>query len=478
MTYRLIALFFIAVFYIIYFTKMLMQKKKGIVTDQIAKSKVHDKGYYTELVMKVVTFLVLVVEVGSIIYGHSMYTIMYRVIGMHFAFLGDLVFFLAVWTMKDSWRAGVARDDDAKRDLITEGIYKYSRNPAFLGFDLVYVGILLMFGNPVLFVITIWAIVMLHLQILQEEKYLGEVYGESYVEYKLRTSRYAGLGKLTESNCCECEADGKDVGNSRMSKLATAATKISLYIYFVLGIWSVLYFFTCLAYGGGFKLSWVWLWILIAAFSFARVWMLKGRLDGREKIKLPAALKWIYRVVFTVCLVIFVFTECRIIGAMNARPQKDLDYIVVLGAGLHGTEPSNPFKARIQRAAEYLNENEDTLVVASGGQGRHEAISEAEAAKRKLAEVYGIDESRIILEERSADTEQNLKYTLEIIGDTNASVGIVTNGFHEFRAMSIAREIGYENVYSVPARTLFPVGIHYCVREFFGMVEFFVKYKM
>ena len=118
MTYRLIALFFIAVFYLIYFTKMLIQRRKGIVTDQIAKSKVHDKSYYIELFMKVATCLIVVTEVASIIYGHSMCTIMFRIIGMYFAFLGNLVFFLATWTMKDSWRAGVARDDEEKRDLI------------------------------------------------------------------------------------------------------------------------------------------------------------------------------------------------------------------------------------------------------------------------------------------------------------------------------------------------------------------------
>ena len=452
-TYRLIALVFLTVFYGIYFAKMFVQKKKGIVTDQIAKSKVHDKGYYIELVMKLATWAVLIAEVISIFVGIARLPIMFRVIGMYFAFLGNLIFLAATWTMRDSWRAGIARDDHGKRDLVTKGIYKYSRNPAFLGFDFVYIGIMLMFCNYVLVVITIWAIVMLHLQILQEEKFLEEVHGKAYSQYKASVSRYAGCGKLT-------------------------GTKLIMYVYFVLGVWSVLYYFTCLAYGGGFKLSWVWLWILIAAFSFARVLMLKARVDGREKIKLPAVIKWAYRAVFTVCLIFFVVTEVRIIGAMTAKPRENLDYIVVLGAGLHGTEPSNPFRARIQKAAEYLKENENTLVVASGGQGRHESISEAEAVRRKLSEVYGIDESRIILEERSTDTEQNLKYSLEIIGDSGASVGIVTNGFHELRAMSIAEEVGYENVNSVPARTLFPVGIHYCVREFFGMVEFYLKYRL
>ena len=449
-TYRAIALFFLAVFYFIYFAKMLIQHRKGIVTNQIAKSKVHDKSYYIEVVMKIATWMVLIVEVASIVVGIARLPIMFRVIGMYFAFLGDLIFLTATWTMRDSWRAGVARDDHGKRDLVTNGIYKYSRNPAFLAFDFVYIGIMLMFCNFVLVLVTIWAIVMLHLQILQEEKYLEEIHGQAYKEYKNAVSRYAGLGALT-------------------------ASKLIMYVYFVLGVWSVLYYFTCLAYGGGLKLSWVWIWLLIAAFSFARVLMLKARIDGREKIKLPAIIKWVYWVVFAACLLFFVVTEVRIIGAMNAKPQEDLDYIIVLGAGLHGTTPSNPFKARIQKAAEYLEENEGTTCVASGGQGIHENISEAQAVLNTLSEQYGIPADRIVLEEKSSDTEENLKFSLEVIGDPDASVGIVTNGFHELRAMSIAKRTGYKNVYSVPARTLFPVGIHYCVREFFGMVEFYLK---
>ena len=56
------------------------------------------------------------------------------------AISGDMVFVISVWTMKDSWRAGVSKTDQT--ELVTDGIYQISRNPAFLGFDLVYVGIL------------------------------------------------------------------------------------------------------------------------------------------------------------------------------------------------------------------------------------------------------------------------------------------------------------------------------------------------
>ena len=218
MTYRIIALAFLIVFYGIYFTKMFLQARKGIVTDQIAKGKNRDRAFYIELTMKIATILVPLTEVLSVIAGTALLPIMYRVIGMYFAFIGDIVFFSAVFTMRDSWRAGVAAGDKKKRELVTAGIYNYSRNPAFLGFDLVYIGILLMFFNPILLVITLFAMIMLHLQILEEEKFLEGFFGKEYVEYKGKTSRYAGMGK-------------------------PSLLKTILYIYFVLGVWSILYFF-------------------------------------------------------------------------------------------------------------------------------------------------------------------------------------------------------------------------------------------
>ena len=96
--------------------------------------------------------------------------------------LGDAIFLLSVLCMKDSWRAGIPDKD--KTELVTTGIYRFSRNPAFLGFDLMYVGVLLLYGNLL--------IVMLHLQILQEERYLVNTFGAPYQEYCRHVFRYLG----------------------------------------------------------------------------------------------------------------------------------------------------------------------------------------------------------------------------------------------------------------------------------------------
>ena len=448
MIYRIAAVFLMLVFYGAYFLKMLYQKKQGIVTDQMGKGKNHDNSYRTEIALKTVTILVPLIQLVSIVYGYSMLRIMGKIIGIYLALLGDIVFIIAVRTMKDSWRAGIARDDE--RGLVTEGIYRYSRNPAFLAFDLLDLGILLMFFNPVLLIFTVFAIVMFHLQILQEEGFLAGVFGDEYVKYRENTCRYIGYGKMTFD-------------------------RFLMYMYFLLIIWSLLYFVTALIYGGGFSLSWVWLWLLIAGFATIRFKMLKDRVDGNEWIKIPTAVKIAYRVLFCIFLAIFIFVEAKIIQAMSAPKKSDLEYVIVLGAGVNGTVPRNPLRVRIERAAEYMSENEDTILIASGGQGSGEDISEAECIRSILVDKYGIDNERIILEDRSTDTEENFKYSYEIINDPDASVGVITNGFHELRALSIAKRTGFTNTYSVPAVTLYPVGIHYVVREFFGMIEYYIK---
>ena len=93
--------------------------------------------------------------------------------------------------MRDSWRAGVPEND--KTELVTSGIYQISRNPAFLGFDLLYIGLLMMFFNWVLCVVSAFAIVMYHLQIVNvEEDFLLITFGDEYLKYKKKVCRYIG----------------------------------------------------------------------------------------------------------------------------------------------------------------------------------------------------------------------------------------------------------------------------------------------
>ena len=178
------------VFYGIYFGKMLGQKKKGIRTNQIAKGDKAEELMYIEFIMKIATIGVPVYHLVSILWGINKASENMCIAGLIIATVGVMIFGLSVYTMRDSWRAGIPESDRTK--MVSEGIYSISRNPAFCGFDLTYIGILLMFFNIPLLVFTCFAIFTLHLQILQEEKYLEKVFGIEYREYRRKVFRYLG----------------------------------------------------------------------------------------------------------------------------------------------------------------------------------------------------------------------------------------------------------------------------------------------
>lgn len=247
---------------------------------------------------------------------------------------------------------------------------------------------------------------------------------------------------------------------------------ILLVLYVVLSLWSIFYYFWCL---NGTGLSMIWLWLCIAAFGAFRSVLLFFEILNRPLIKFPKWFRIIYRGGFAAGLLSFVIVESLVLGAMTGDAQAGLDYVIVLGAQVNSYGPSPTLEQRIRKAAEYMLQNPDTQLIASGGQGGDEPISEAECIRHMLVEEFGISDERIRLEDRSTSTQENMKYSMEIIGNGDAKVGIVTNGFHEFRATLIAKKEGFRNISSVPARTLFPIGIHYTVREFFGVVSFLIR---
>ena len=144
--------------------------------------------------MSLATMLAPIAEVLSIVFNVSTLPIFFRTIGILLAITGDILFLLAIVTMKNSWRAGVSKTE--KTELITDGIYSISRNPAFLAFDLVYVGLLLMFFSWWHLGFALFAMIMLHLQVvLIEEPFLPSVFGQEYIDYSKKVCRYLGRKK-------------------------------------------------------------------------------------------------------------------------------------------------------------------------------------------------------------------------------------------------------------------------------------------
>lgn len=193
MIFQILASILVLTFYVIYFIKFFSLKKKEIKVNNLGtKEKKSKKTIRIEITLKIFTILMFLVEVFSIIINDNWYYIyespILKIIGLILIMLGDVVFFLSVYYMKTSWRVGV---DETRNDkLITNGIYRISRNPAFLGFDLTYLGLALVFPNPIMIIFTIILIWLFDDQIMIEEEYLERTYKEEYLEYKKKTKRY------------------------------------------------------------------------------------------------------------------------------------------------------------------------------------------------------------------------------------------------------------------------------------------------
>ena len=171
-----------------------------------------------------------------------------------------------------------------------------------------------------------------------------------------------------------------------------------------------------------------------------------------------------------VCAGLIVFTVFEIPVVRDAHTDTDAhpDTIVVLGAGVNGSTPSLSMCNRLDAALAYLNANPAATVIVSGGQGPDEEISEARCMFETLASM-GVDPSRLYLEDQSTDTSENLRFSRELIPE-GAQIGLVTNNFHIFRSLALARGLEIPNVCGVPVATSAISFPHYMMREFVGIV--------
>lgn len=213
------------------------------------------------------------------------------------------------------------------------------------------------------------------------------------------------------------------------------------------------------------------IWGLMAAGNGALSFFLAHR-TWVERI--PRWIRRIVQLIFGMGMVLFLVVEGLIISQFNASPASGADVCLILGAQMKESGPSDVLQRRLDKALDYLRENPDTIVVVSGGQGSNEPVSEAQGMRDYLA-ARGIAGERILMEDESASTKENLEYSAKLIDKSENSVVIVTNNFHVFRAVSIARKQGYGNVQGMAASTHRGNLLNNLLREFLGvMKDFFV----
>ena len=180
----------------------------------------------------------------------------------------------------------------------------------------------------------------------------------------------------------------------------------------------------------------------------------------------------------------FLIIEGLIISQMHVAGPDNLDYLIVLGAQVYKNGPSPVLKFRLDKAYEYLSANPETRCIVTGGQGSNEPFTEASCMADYLVK-RGIDSGRIILEDKSTTTAQNLTNSMKLISadtinhaldsNTTNTVGILTNDFHMFRAMQIARAQKIPNAYGISCGSTKVYLPNNMFREYFAEIKFLLK---
>lgn len=235
-------------------------------------------------------------------------------------------------------------------------------------------------------------------------------------------------------------------------------------LWIVLALMCVIYGVVVRAAGSGtsFFLVWIGMAVVFVILAYAT------KIDLWSK--LPVVLRWITLGGICLGLCFFIFVEGCIVSQFDEKGESKLDYIIVLGAQVYERGPSVVLKYRLDSAIEYLNENQNTKCIVTGGQGYNEPFPEAEGMAKYLIE-NGINQERILLEKESTTTEENISNSMEMIED-DAKVGIVTNDFHLFRALQIAQKQGLSDASGIAAHSSKKYLPNNMLREFLAMIKF------
>lgn len=153
----------------------------------------------------------------------------------------------------------------------------------------------------------------------------------------------------------------------------------------------------------------------------------------------------------------------------------DEDALIVLGGGVRGERILLPLQLRLDAAISYYRKNPVVIFVVSGGKGFGEAVSEASAMKRYLVQ-HAIPKANIVEEDQSTSTSENFRYSKKLLNEKLAAgytVGYVTNDFHIFRSLQLAKLVGLEPTHLHATIPWYTIPTNY-VREILALLKFVV----
>ena len=236
---------------------------------------------------------------------------------------------------------------------------------------------------------------------------------------------------------------------------------------FCAGIVCLAYYLLIVVYAG-LTADFAWFWMVLAAVLEGGAVLI--RYGGKHPGFFPGWLKYAVSAVVLLGMIGFILLCGLVISGMKTAARKNLDYVVVLGAHVKGDVPSKALELRLKAALKYARENEDTILILSGGQGFGEDITEAKCMENYLT-AHGISRERLVLEEKSTNTKENLKFSDELTGCSGKNTGILSNNFHVYRAVRLAAKLGYEHPYGIAAASDPVMQVHYVVRETAALVK-------
>lgn len=174
-------------------------------------------------------------------------------------------------------------------------------------------------------------------------------------------------------------------------------------------------------------------------------------------------------VIILIFLISFIWIQIKIYSHFDDEILEQKDYIIVLGNKIQGNNPSLTLKNRLDEALVYLKKYHSKCIL-TGGLEDEENKAEARVMADYLIS-KGIDEKRLILEERSTNTKENMKLSKNLFPD-DSKIGIITSDTHLFRSLYIAEKEGIKNISGHASKT--PLGLYFrnMTKEYFSLIKY------
>lgn len=214
--------------------------------------------------------------------------------------------------------------------------------------------------------------------------------------------------------------------------------------------------------------------LFFCAAAAALAW---GFLTARREKRPFRILRRIFAILLAAGLAFFAVLEVKVVSYGRTDWESDVSAVVILGAGVNGTTPSLSLQVRLEAALDYIQDKPDIPIVVTGSQGPGEDISEAACMAQWLIG-HGVESERIYLDEEADNTEENIRYSQEILQeqsiDITGNVAVVSADYHLYRASLYWGTTGMVPVAAHMPGRFWPLTVNYYIREAFAAAKLLV----